>query len=124
MKARKTTLVAAALAFVAAAPLASAADASTERTTMPDVCSNRDVNCVLPDGPPPPRPNAGSLGNTTPSLGNTTPSLPSQVPSTTTGGTASGTTSSTTGTPSGAAGVRSGGTSGSAGGSASGGGAR
>lgn len=25
---------------------------STERTTMPDFCSRRDVNCVIPDGGP------------------------------------------------------------------------
>lgn len=24
----------------------------TERTSMPEVCSERDVNCVIPDGPP------------------------------------------------------------------------
>lgn len=29
---------------------AHAADASTERTTMPGYCSERDVTCVLPDG--------------------------------------------------------------------------
>ena len=32
---------------------AHAADASTERSTMPDYCTNRDVNCVLPDTPAP-----------------------------------------------------------------------
>jgi hypothetical protein len=31
---------------------AHAADASTERTTMPDFCSDRNVTCVVPDGAP------------------------------------------------------------------------
>lgn len=102
--------VAAALAAVTTAPLASAADASRERTTMPDFCSNRDVTCVLPDGAPPraapgtgknaivvtppatPATAPGLVGGTTatptvpaspgqaPSLGNTGPSLGNTVP--------------------------------------------
>lgn len=46
------------LSIAVAATLAAGASAvfaadSTDRTTMPDFCSNRDVNCVLPDGAPP-----------------------------------------------------------------------
>ena len=41
---------AAILALAAGAALA--AD-SSERTSMPDRCSERDVNCVIPDGQPP-----------------------------------------------------------------------
>ena len=39
-----------ALTVAGALSTAHAADASTERTTMPDYCSERDVTCVLPDG--------------------------------------------------------------------------
>ncbi len=46
--------IAAAVAGMLAAPAGNAADLSSERTYMPDYCSNRDVNCVVPDGPPPP----------------------------------------------------------------------
>jgi hypothetical protein len=44
------TILAAFLALSAA--LAYAADSASERTSMPESCSNRDVNCVLYDGPP------------------------------------------------------------------------
>ena len=43
-----------ALAAVLAAPASFAAD-STERTTMPEKCSERDANCVVQDGAPPRR---------------------------------------------------------------------
>ena len=42
------------LAAALAAPMAFAAD-RTERTTMPEKCSERDVNCVIKDGAPPRR---------------------------------------------------------------------
>lgn len=46
---RRNSLVIAVTAVLAAIPAAIAAEVSTDRTTMPDYCSNRDVNCVLPD---------------------------------------------------------------------------
>jgi len=83
---------------------AHAADA-TDRTAMPDFCSNREVTCVLPDGPPPRRARgAAGLGDSTvvitPPVGSTStgagsvgatpsvpsvPALPGQVPSVTGG---------------------------------------
>ena len=44
------TLAAAATALP---PLVVYAAESTERTTMPDFCTRRDVNCIIPDGPVP-----------------------------------------------------------------------
>ena len=43
-------ILAAFLAFSGA--LAYSAHSASERTSMPESCSNRDVNCVLYDGPP------------------------------------------------------------------------
>src|SRR5688500_14151660 len=40
-------------AGLACAAGAYAADTSTERTTMPDYCTQRDVNCVMPDNTTP-----------------------------------------------------------------------
>ena len=74
------------------------ADSSTERTSMPDYCSNRGVNCVIPDGPPVVRGRAGIVTGSSPvitppvggsSSGTATaiptvpsvPALPAQVPS-------------------------------------------
>ena len=70
-----------------------AADPSTERTTMPDFCSNREVTCVLPDGPPRLRAASPAPGHTP-----TGPSTSAQVVITPAQpGTAVGTTSSTAG---------------------------
>ena len=81
-------------------PVTRAADA-TDRTAMPDFCSNRNVTCVLPDGPAPrlraraPSPGDPSIVITAP-VGSTStgaggvggtptvpsvPALPGQVPS-------------------------------------------
>src|SRR5689334_10395452 len=38
--------------LASSAALAYGADSASERTSMPESCSNRDVNCVLYDGPP------------------------------------------------------------------------
>jgi hypothetical protein len=67
-------LVAVATALGAATAIAAhGADSSTDRTSMPDSCSERDVNCVIPDGEYSriaPRtiltPPAGTTGSTTP----------------------------------------------------------
>ena len=102
-----------------------AADSSTERTTMPDFCSNRDVNCVIPDGPSPVRvfgagaggvvpslpvgstssggatqvPAVPALSGQVPSLFGEVPALPGQVPTVTTGASTTGATNNTTTSP-------------------------
>ena len=50
MKRKLIFLAAAAALATASMPPSQAADASSERTTMPDFCSNRDVTCLLPGG--------------------------------------------------------------------------
>ena len=53
-------------AFCAFTPTVSgAADASSERTTMPDFCSNRNVTCVLPDATPAMRRGTAAASGTT-----------------------------------------------------------
>ena len=64
-------------AGLACAASAYAADTSTERTTMPDHCTQRDVNCVIPDNTTPIRSAVGaapvnSTGTTPPPVGSTT----------------------------------------------------
>lgn len=49
---RPVFLMLAAAATALPSIVVSAAE-STERTSMPDFCTRRDVNCVLPDGPLP-----------------------------------------------------------------------
>ena len=95
---RATNLIHAAVVAALPAFAANAAE-STERTSMPDYCSNRDVNCVLPDGAAPrivtgggtpALPNGPTLPTATPTA--TTATAPANVrgatpfPSTTTGG--------------------------------------
>lgn len=104
MTSSKSMLAAITAAFAMSAGVpAGAADASTDRTHMPDFCSNRDVTCVLPDGGggAAPRPNVGAggtglsgnappgatlSGSGTASQPNVvvTPAIPSGVPSGTT----------------------------------------
>jgi len=65
-----------------------AADASTERSTMPDYCTNREVNCVLPDTPAPIRSAVGATSATSgsASTATTTTTAPSTTASPTTSG--------------------------------------
>jgi hypothetical protein len=67
-----------------------AAEISTERTSMPDFCSGRDVTCVLRDGQP--RLRAAAPRNSSTAEPSDSPQLvltPSQAPSTRAGATAS-----------------------------------
>lgn len=78
MQATRSLRIAVALALAGIAGAAAPATL-TDRTTMPDFCSERDVNCVLPDGTPPPA-RAGVPGVTQPPAATT----PQPVPSTST----------------------------------------
>ena len=74
----KPLIAATALALGGAMTLsAGAADTSGDRTYMPDYCTNRDVNCVVPDGAAPPAragapASVGSAGSATSGSANTT----------------------------------------------------
>lgn len=99
--------VAAALTVFLAPVEGIGADASSERTSMPDFCSNRDVNCVVPDGAPPPARAAQPQAVTPP-----------------TAGTASGSTATGSGTGTTSGSFQGGESSGTSGGSGLGRGAR
>ena len=94
------------VAGLACAAGAYAADTSTERTSMPDHCTQRDVNCVIPDNTTPIRSAVGAApvtGTTPPPVSSTT--APPSLTGTNRGafGTVTpGTTSSTTTTGGGA----------------------
>lgn len=75
---RRIVLLAVSAAVAALSGTVFGAD-STDRTTMPDFCSNRDVNCVLPDGAQP-RVVTGGGTPTTPVQTPTPPSAASGAP--------------------------------------------
>ena len=97
----KPFAIGAAAALIALGTTAARPADSTERTTMPDYCSQRDVNCVLDDGRPV-RVVVGASANTTPSatITGTGGTAGPTAGSATFGGSAGGTSSSTSSTAS------------------------
>ena len=127
MNARKSILSATGIVVGALAlmPLAYGADV-TDRTSMPEACAERDVNCILPDGGPPrPMSRGGTTGIQAPQPGDNTvivtpsagftpaPNVGTTTPSATSSGGASisgraGQGTGATGSTSGSSGLRSG----------------